>query len=568
MTVSARRFRDVVDASRDAFVELDRHGRVTEWSRKAEELLGWPRAEVLGTVLADKMTSDQSERWQRGLGMLASLAQGADAPGASEVLELGVELPQRDGSVVAATARIFSTGRRDGLRVGAFFYSAGASGRGELHEPRQMFDPVTGLAGRGLFLRRLASVIESLDRRSSVAVAVICLNGFNVITDAFGEEIGQRLLAEAAERLREVGMDATLLGRFGGEQYCALFHVPGDGAAAMAQAFAGRALDALASPVEMEGREISLRACAGIGATDDPSCAASALVTNAEGAVYEALRPRGGTIRVFDDAMRRELIERLSTESALRRALERGQLTLEYQPVVDLADGTTVAVEALVRWQHPDLGLIEPDRFIPLAEESGLIIPIGAWVLEEACKQLARWTASGRGPVPESVEVNLSVRQVDHPEFVPTLERALRESGLAPGRLTLEITESALMDDPCSAAEVLGALKQRGVVLAIDDFGTGYSSLSYLKRLPLDVLKIDKSFIDGLGEPEGTKIVAAVVNLAHELGLVVVAEGVETVEQFTLLQALGCDRAQGYLFSRPTSAALVAQRFVEVRKGA
>jgi EAL domain-containing protein (putative c-di-GMP-specific phosphodiesterase class I) len=251
----------------------------------------------------------------------------------------------------------------------------------------------------------------------------------------------------------------------------------------------------------------------------------------------------------------------MHTEHALHRALERDELRLHYQPVIDIAGGQVAAVEALLRWQHPAQGLVAPDRFIPVAEESGLIIPIGAWVLHEACRQLREWTYGGRAGSLGAVEVNLSARQVDHVEIVNTVERALDETGIPPSALTLEITESALMRDAASALQVLRALKGLGVTLAIDDFGTGYSSLSYLHRFPLDVLKIDKSFVDGMaGGRDGVEIVAAVIKLAHALGLQVVAEGVEQAAQLEQLAAMGCDFAQGYLFARPLPVTEVTER--------
>jgi EAL domain-containing protein (putative c-di-GMP-specific phosphodiesterase class I) len=274
-------------------------------------------------------------------------------------------------------------------------------------------------------------------------------------------------------------------------------------------------------------------------------------VSNAEAAMHESKAAGGDRYEVFSQAMRRQIVDRMTTESSLHRALDRGELALFYQPVVAIdGEPEVVAVEALLRWWHPERGLVGPDQFIPVAEVSGLIIPIGGWVLEEAGRQLREWWADRSGR-PASVEVNLSARQVDHPSLLPTVERVLETTGLPPRAFTLELTESALMKDAVAAHHVLESLKALGVVLAIDDFGTGYSSLGYLQRFPLDILKVDKSFVDGLGHDHGTEIVAAVVNLAHALGLEVVAEGVETPAQLEALRELGCDFAQGYLFSRP-----------------
>jgi EAL domain-containing protein (putative c-di-GMP-specific phosphodiesterase class I) len=260
--------------------------------------------------------------------------------------------------------------------------------------------------------------------------------------------------------------------------------------------------------------------------------------------------------------MRMRVLDRMNTEHSLHRALERHELRLFYQPVVAIKDSRAIGVEALLRWDHPEHGLVAPNRFIPVAEESGLIIPIGAWVLHEACRQLCMWHAEGVGGPHGAVEVNLSARQIDHPEIITTVERILDDTGLPPALLTLEITESALMTDAASALRVLRALKELGVTLAIDDFGTGYSSLSHLQRFPLDILKIDKSFVDELGvDRGGAEIVAAVVRLAHALGLQVIAEGVETERQLEALARLDCDFAQGYLFSRPMPAHELVGKF-------
>jgi EAL domain-containing protein (putative c-di-GMP-specific phosphodiesterase class I) len=260
--------------------------------------------------------------------------------------------------------------------------------------------------------------------------------------------------------------------------------------------------------------------------------------------------------------MRIQLLDRMTTEHSLHRALERSELMLHYQPVVELGGATTVGVEALIRWQHPEQGLVAPYRFIPVAEESGLIIPIGAWVLEQACHQLHDWHQRDDAGRQGSVEVNLSARQIDDPLIVRTVEGILDKTGLPPEHLTLEITESALMKDAASALAVLSALKELGVLLAIDDFGTGYSSLSYLQHFPLDLLKVDRTFVEELGvSDEAEEIVGAVIKLAHALGLEVVAEGVETTEQLELLRSFDCDLAQGYLFSRPLPADEIVTSF-------
>ena len=278
--------------------------------------------------------------------------------------------------------------------------------------------------------------------------------------------------------------------------------------------------------------------------------AAASLLANAEAAMYEAKERGGAGMELFGEGIRLRAVDRMATEHALHRALERDELVLHYQPVVELESMVPTGAEALIRWHHPAQGLIGPSRFIPVAEESGLILPIGAWVIGQACAQLRSWDERHRPLTGRSVDVNLSALQIDDPRLVRTVGDVLARTGLPPECLTLEITESALVRDASAALVVMGALKDLGVQLAIDDFGTGYSSLSHLQRFPLDVLKVDQMFVAALRRsPQADRIVATVIDLAHTLGLQVVAEGVETVVQLEALRSFGCDYAQGYLFS-------------------
>lgn len=567
------RFQQVVNASRDAFVEVDDACCVTEWSWRAEALLGWRREEMLGRCLLEVVSPEHGELVVQGMEDLRAMADPGSGPAMSATtpLSLEVELARSDGRPLRTAATLFATRTGEIFRAGGFLQVADdvtvVDGRTRAH----LHDPLTGLASRLLFTRRLAAALDTLRRQSgSVAVVVIGIDRFKTINDALGHDLGDGVLVTVASRLRLAGGEAgPLLARMGGDQFLALFEDPGQGAARVAEEFAARALGEIGEPIVVGSQEIFATASAGISDTRDPDVGAGTLLSDADAAMFEAKTARGGSTRRFGQAMRRQVVERLSTEHALHRALDRRELSLHYQPVVDVARASAVGVEALIRWHHPDHGLMAPDRFIAVAEESGLIIPIGAWVLEEACRQLRDWrphaelvgawgAAADAPPVtgaPASVEVNLSARQIDHPELVRTVERILASTGLPPERLTLEITESALMRDAVSALGVLRALKSLGVALAIDDFGTGYSSLSYLQRFPLDILKVDRSFVDELERQEGREIVAAVTNLAHALGLAVVAEGVERPTQLEALSELGCDYAQGYLFSRPVPAA-------------
>jgi EAL domain-containing protein (putative c-di-GMP-specific phosphodiesterase class I) len=365
-----------------------------------------------------------------------------------------------------------------------------------------------------------------------------------------------------AERLSGMAGHADLIARFGGDEFLAMFADRSGYAHRRALAFAERARAVLREPLHVNGNEIFLNTSAGIALNAFGVDGAPELLANAEAAMYRAKRRGGQAVETFHEPMRIEALDRMTTEHSLHRALDQRELMLHYQPVVEVASSDAVGVEALIRWRHPHQGLVPANRFIPVAEESGLIMPIGAWVLQEACDQLRRWPGRRDRRPRGSMEVNLSARQVADARIVATVEDVLSRTGLPAERLTLEITESALMHDAGSALEVLRALKQVGVQLAIDDFGTGYSSLSYLQQFPVDILKVDRSFIEQLGvRTESEEIVSSVIGLAHALGLKVVAEGVETVGQLEILRSLQCDLAQGFLFSVPRPASEIAASF-------
>lgn len=393
-----------------------------------------------------------------------------------------------------------------------------------------------------------------------VAVIFVDLDNFKVINDSLGHDAGDRLLRNVSERLRRVLRPEDLLARFGGDELAVCIERVDD--AERALRVADRMATALRAPFVLDGEQRFVTASFGIAIAgpDEPERSPETLLRDADAAMYRAKERGKARAEVFDRTMRRRAVERLELESGLRDALARGQLRVVYQPEVSLESGRIVAVEALLRWEHPLHGPISPARFIPIAEQSGLIVPIGAWVLREACRQAARWNAQpgGDGVV---VAVNLSPRQLGATDLAATVRGALEGAGLAPDRLCLEITESAVMADPDAAIESLHMLKRLGVKLAIDDFGVGYSSLSHLRELlPVDVLKIDRSFIDGLVlRGEDRAIVTAIVELARSLGVDAVAEGVESGEQAAVLRQMRCHVAQGFHFARPQPPADVAQ---------
>jgi EAL domain-containing protein (putative c-di-GMP-specific phosphodiesterase class I) len=315
---------------------------------------------------------------------------------------------------------------------------------------------------------------------------------------------------------------------------------------------AERVNQAISGPFHIDDTEVFVGVSVGIAFPDDNDADPETLIRDADAAMYQAKDRGRARWVIFDNAMRASAVDRLDIETALRRAIDRRELRVYYQPMVSVATGAVTGVEALLRWEHPERGLLLPNDFITVAEETGLIVPIGSWVLDQACRQVQRWQAEQPALKPLVLAVNLSGRQLGHPRLVEDVAAVLRDTGIDPGDVELEITESVLMDDVEMSEETLGRLKTLGVNLVVDDFGTGYSSLSYLRRFPVDVLKVDQSFVDGLGhDPGDSAIVTAVVTLAHTLGLHAVAEGVETAEQLSELRRLGCDTAQGFYFAKP-----------------
>jgi diguanylate cyclase (GGDEF)-like protein len=415
-------------------------------------------------------------------------------------------------------------------------------------------DPLTGLPNRALLRDRLEVALARAERQSRpVGVLVLDLDNFKIINDSLGHQLGDELLRVVAERINKCLRAGDSAARMGGDEFTVLVEDLTD--VSEVAAVADRIVVALRAPIALDGREVFVSASLGIAMSTHQQTTADALLRNADLAMYRA--KAGGKCRweVYDERLEARARERLDIEMDLRRAIEREEFRVHYQPIVNLATGRVVEVEALVRWEHPVRGRVMPDAFIPIAEETGLIVPLGQWVLEQACHQAQRWHYRYPHLAQMVMSVNLSARQFQHPGLVADIERTERESHLDPGLLQLEITESVLMQDVDATVEILHALKSLGIQLAIDDFGTGYSSLSYLKRFPIDTLKIDRSFVSGLGEDaQDTAIVRSVVDLAKTLHLSVTGEGIETVAQQEQLTELGCDNGQGYLFARPAEA--------------
>jgi diguanylate cyclase (GGDEF)-like protein len=408
-------------------------------------------------------------------------------------------------------------------------------------------DPLTGLPNRSLVLDRLEQALARSSRTGGrVTVLFADLDRFKVVNDSFGHSVGDNVLLCVSERLRAAVRPHDTVARLAGDEFVVVCEDLTD---AEALDVAERVAATVAEPIILGGRETVITASIGI-AHAEAGTRAEDMLRDSDVAMYGAKERGRSRIELFDAEMRRRMVDRLEMERSLRTAIANGELRLDYQPIVSFDGWQVTAAEALVRWDHPERGVVHPAEFIPLAEESGLILPLGRWVLTEACRQLALWRAEGRPEL--RVTVNLSARQFADPGLIDVVAEALARACLPADALWLEITESVLMEEVEATANTLYALKRLGVHLAVDDFGTGYSSLSYLKRFPVDLLKIDRSFIDGLGtDPEDGAIVLAIVSLAQALRLEVVAEGVEHFHQLEALHRLGCDAVQGYLLARP-----------------
>ncbi|HEV3477082.1 MAG TPA: EAL domain-containing protein [Rubrobacteraceae bacterium] len=418
-------------------------------------------------------------------------------------------------------------------------------------EYQALHDGLTGLPNRALFMDRLEhTLVRTRRRKGKLAVLFMDLDNFKIINDSLGHEAGDQLLVAVAERLRACLRPEDTAARLGGDEFTILLEDLKDVSEAIR--VAERIAEHLRRAFVLDGREMFVTASVGIAIWDDTPEQPADLLRNADLAMYRAKQVGKARYAVFEEAMNARALERLEMENALRRALERREFVVHYQPVVKLDAGEVVGFEALVRWQRPDHGLMTPGEFVPVAEDTGLIVPIGEWMLREACRQAQGWRRLYPGDPPATMFVNLSAKQLQDPNLTRIISQIARETGFDPRQLELEITENTAMGDAPVTAAVLEELKALGVQVAIDDFGTGYSSLSYLQLFPVDAIKIDSSFVSTLGHDSGTTVlVSGMVNLAHALGLRVIAEGVENAEQLRQVKGLGCDLAQGNFLSRP-----------------
>jgi len=416
---------------------------------------------------------------------------------------------------------------------------------------RQAFrDSLTSLPNRSLFMDRLAHALTRTERRGEqLAILFLDLDRFKVVNDSLGHGVGDQLLIGVSQRLASCLRPEDTIARLGGDEFAILIEdVKDDKAPA---AVADRLTGELQQPFTVEGREVVITVSIGIAMSTAKRMTPEDILRDADLAMYHAKGKGKARYEIFDKSMNAPAQERMDLELDLRNAVARGEFILHYQPILELPTGRIVEMEALVRWKHPQRGLLFPGDFVGLSEETGLIVPLGRWVLHEACRQTRQWQLATPGSS-LAISVNLSARQLQQPGLVEEIAAVLRETRLDPGALRLEITETVVMHDAPTTLAKLEALKALGVQLAIDDFGTGYSSLGYLKRFPVDTLKIDRSFVKGIGQNvEDSAIVRAVITVAKSLGLAVTAEGIESADQLEQLRSLGCDHGQGYYFAKP-----------------
>jgi diguanylate cyclase (GGDEF)-like protein len=440
----------------------------------------------------------------------------------------------------------------------------------ELREQKYRYDalhdPLTGLPNRSLFMKRLADATQRARRGEDATFAVLFLDldGFKLVNDSMGHHVGDQLLAMVARRLEGCVRGGDIVARLGGDEFAILLERVND--VRDCAVVAERVLESMARPLDIGGYEHSSSCSIGIALGGAPHDQPEYVLRSADIAMYRAKSAGRGRYEMFDRAMHAEALARLQMESDLRHAFDREEFALEYQPIVSLSDGRIAGVEALVRWRHFERGEISPAVFIPVAEDTGLVVPLGRWVLREACRQARSWHDRYPGNPLFTVSVNLSVREFAQPDLLAALSQILEEVQLPPGHLNLEITESALLLQKSPAVETVKALREMGVGIHLDDFGTGYSALSYLHRLPLDAVKVDRVFTSSIDcEERSLHVMRAIVALAHAIGLEVIAEGVTREEQLRLLRAAGCDQAQGFYFARPLAAAEIDALLAEGR---
>ena len=530
----------------DVISVIDADGTARWHSPSLERVFGYAPKDLEGASFVDLVHPEDAPNVRATLERLAGEAGGRET--------LAFRVRRHDGACRELEAVATSMLNRPSV-AGIVLTARDVTERRAYEDQlaRQAFyDPLTGLPNRVLFTFSIERALAGA-RRDKVGVAVMFLDldRFKAVNDTLGHHAGDQLLSMLAQRLRSSVRPGDTVARLGGDEFTVLLEditLPDQ-----AEAVARRIVERLDQPFTIDDRDLRVTASIGIAFGTDADAQPADLLRFADAAMYRAKTEGKARYVVFDRGMQADWVARTDLEDDLRRSLDRDELRLHYQPIVDLRSGRMVGAEALVRWQHPERGLLLPPSFLRLAEETGLIVPLGTWVLESACRQARDWQRGRPGDMPFRVGVNLSARELQQPDLVERVTRVLRDTGLDPSAPRLETTEAAILEGGTATIATTEALAALGVRLALDDFGTGASSLTTLRRLPARALKLDQSFV-ARPEPADEAVIRAVVDLAHALGMVVIAEGIETAEQLARARAVGCDQGQGFLFSEPVAA--------------
>jgi diguanylate cyclase (GGDEF)-like protein/PAS domain S-box-containing protein len=561
-----RRFRVALDASADMIALVDRTTmRYVDVNATICRLLGFAREELLAMGPHDVMEATREE-------LMGSYDDLIANPASSPASSANANYRCKDGSLlpIESTRRVVRSGDAHIIVAISRDIRARIASEEALRRSNErlsyldQFDTLTGLPNRHLFRDRLAQTLVQAKRSNWPAgVMLIDLDRFKQVNDTLGHAAGDKLLKQAATRLTACVRSGDTVGRFSSDEFAVVLSdldKPGD-----SSRVAQKMNEALAAPFNLDGHETYITASIGITLYPADSEEVDALIANADAAMYRAKEEGRNNYQYFTREMNERAHKRVQIETAMRRALERREFLLHYQPKVELVNGGMCGFEALLRWKDPDRGLVSPLEFIPALEDTGLIVPVGEWVIAETCRQVAEWRAAGL--VSQPVAVNLSARQFQEEGLLATVRHIVAETGVDAAAIQFEITESLLMKDPERAAGTLRQLKEAGFKLSVDDFGTGYSSLAYLKRFPLDTLKIDRAFVREVdANSDDAAIALAIIGMAHSMKLKVIAEGVETKSQLTFLRERGCDELQGFYFSKPLPAAECTQALAENRR--
>lgn len=549
---SEMRFRSVIESATDAIVLTDSEGRIISWNPGAEKIFGYVPSEIHGRPISVLFTREYSDIHTTNPDVNALASAGLLKPGTSAVEIRGVK---RSGGEVPLEISVSSWTTPDGTYYSGIIRDV--TERKALEDQlthQALHDPLTSLPNRVLFKNRVEHALSRAKRRhAEIAVLFLDLDNFKSVNDTLGHSTGDAVLMAVAERLQCCLRSSDTASRLGGDEFAVLVEDVAE--TEHGGTVAQRILDVLRKPVDINGRAVFIGVSIGIAASSSAAMTTAMLLRNADVAMYIAKSQGKNQFVTFESEMHHALIKRSEIETDLRAALSNCEFEMAYQPILELGSDKIKAMEALLRWNHPRGLAIGPDEFIPIAEATGLMEPLGRWILEQSCAQAAHWNREFERLGPLSIAINLSSRQFLDDGLLGAVKLALKSSGLDPHNLILEITEGTMLTDTNKTLSKLRQLRDLGVRLAIDDFGTGYSSLSYLHKFPIDILKIDKSFIDKINNGrEGAAMARAIISMSDTLHLETIAEGIEHPEQITALRDLGCEMGQGYHFARPLAA--------------